>query len=558
MKLFHVIKKEYFFLSLLFLTGFLLRTYNLSGIPTGIHGDEASIGYNAFSLLKTGKDQNGNFLPIAIDQFGDFRPAGYHYIDIPFVALFGLNELAVRLPSAIFGAGSIIIFFFLLKELFANKKMPFIGSFLLTVSPWHIVISRSTSESIIAGFFILIGTLFLIKSIKSEKSLKNFSLTFIFFFLSFLFYHSARLFIPLFLITSLIFLLLEAKTDKRKIISSFLFYIFLISSLFLIFTFGKGENRPLNVSILNLPGGTKELKQQQDEDGVQNPLLTRFYHNKLYFYGRAFLTFYFQHLSGEFLFVNNGNPIRYKVPWTGNVYPIEAPFILFGFSVLLAEGIKSKKFIYLIPISWLFIGALPGGLTWEDTPNIQRSSLMIPALIMFSAFGITELFKIKNNKTKTIISLAVGLILVQNIIYFFHNYFYHSKIHEPWHRSAFEKELILNINDLSKKYNKVIMTTQSNNNFIFYLFYNKFDPKTFQDMGSPREKDGLIFKNIAYTYNSCPINGNPDESALGNRNIIFVNKIDCQLPKNAEILNTIRTPDGIPFFNIIRLIDLKE
>ena len=81
-------KLELLFLLVVFIVALFLRVYKLNEFPVGLHGDEASIGYNAYSLYKTAHDQNGKFLPIAIDQFGDFRPAGYHYLDIPFVALF--------------------------------------------------------------------------------------------------------------------------------------------------------------------------------------------------------------------------------------------------------------------------------------------------------------------------------------------------------------------------------------------------------------------------------------------------------------------------------------
>ncbi len=118
MSIFLFIKKFSVLLVLIFLIGLFLRVYKLAEIPVGLHGDEASIGYNAYSLLNTAKDQDGNFLPFSFDQFGNFRAAGYQYIDIPFIALFGLNALAVRLPAALFGSLTIIVFYFFLKEFF--------------------------------------------------------------------------------------------------------------------------------------------------------------------------------------------------------------------------------------------------------------------------------------------------------------------------------------------------------------------------------------------------------------------------------------------------------
>jgi len=138
-----------------------------------------------------------------------------------------------------------------------------------------------------------------------------------------------------------------------------------------------------------------------DEEGTANPLITRFYDNKLIYFGRFFITFYSEHLSGDFLFVNNGNPIRYAVPYTGNLYLIQAPFLLLGFAFLLSGGLKSKKYLYLIPLAWLLIAPIPAGLTWEDLPNIQRSSLMIMPLVIISVFGFYETFFLPKRQNKS-------------------------------------------------------------------------------------------------------------------------------------------------------------
>lgn len=542
------------FIFIIILASFL-RLYQLDKVPVGLHGDEASIGYNAFSLLKTAKDQNGNFLPLAIDQFGDFRPAGYHYIDVPFVAVMGLNTLSTRLPSALFGISSIIVFYFLLFELFNKKSISLLGSFLLAVSPWHIVISRATSEGVIAAFFVLLGTVFLFHSFKKTKhSVWFLVLGFLSYFISFLFYHSARLFAPMIIITLFPIAYYHFKLTRKFIILSAGLFIILITSLFFLLTIGKGSYRAADVSILNIPGGSKELKQSMDEDGTQNPLLTRFFHNKFYFYSRLFAIEYYQHFNGEFLFVNNGNPVRYKVPWSGNLYPVEAPFLLLGFAFLLTAALKEKKLLFLIPIAWLFLGPVPAGLTWEDIPNVQRASFEIYGLVMLSSYGLYEVFQLFSKKTWTYsLGILIAVFFLQNFFYFSHNYFYHSALQEPWYRSASESQVVFDVVNNLSKYDRVEMTTQNNNNFIFYLYYTQFDPKKFQQLGSPREKDNLHFGKLVYLYASCPLEGNPGQNKIDKDKVLYVDKPDCQLPKNAIVLDTISTPDGAPSFKVVTL-----
>src|SRR5438067_2332273 len=121
-------------LGIIFLLGLFLRFYKLTSFPVGFHLDEASKGYTAYSMIKTGKDDNNHFLPFYIDVFGDNSPPGYHYLDIPFVATFGLTEFAVRAPGSLFGAFSILACFFLAYALFENRKISLASAFLLAIS----------------------------------------------------------------------------------------------------------------------------------------------------------------------------------------------------------------------------------------------------------------------------------------------------------------------------------------------------------------------------------------------------------------------------------------
>src|SRR3990172_7054787 len=140
-----LIKKDlltWIVLSVIVLFSLFLRVYNLNSVPLGFHIDEASLGYNGYSLLLTGKDENNNKNPLYIDMFGDNRPSGYHYLTIVPIKIFGLNEFATRFPGAIFGGLVFIPFFFLAQFLFNNKKISLLSSLLISIAPWSVVLSR--------------------------------------------------------------------------------------------------------------------------------------------------------------------------------------------------------------------------------------------------------------------------------------------------------------------------------------------------------------------------------------------------------------------------------
>lgn len=94
--------KIFFLLILLF--SFLLYYWKLSNNPAGFFADEASVGIDAMSILKSGTDRHGEFLPLFFQGFSFDNVSPYQvYLTVPFIGLFGLNEMAVRL-TPVFGA----------------------------------------------------------------------------------------------------------------------------------------------------------------------------------------------------------------------------------------------------------------------------------------------------------------------------------------------------------------------------------------------------------------------------------------------------------------------
>jgi len=105
--------KKFTTLLLIIVLGFLLRIYKLDVRPLGFTWDEAALGYNAYSLLKTGRDEHAQRFPVVFKSFGDYKPGLYIYFTVPSVKLLSLNEFSTRLPSAIFGTLLILVVYLL-------------------------------------------------------------------------------------------------------------------------------------------------------------------------------------------------------------------------------------------------------------------------------------------------------------------------------------------------------------------------------------------------------------------------------------------------------------
>lgn len=195
-----VLKKTYVLLAFIVLLGFFLRFLFVPSVPPALTWDEVSIGYNAWSILQTGRDEHGRFMPLdSFVAYGDYKPPIAIYLTVPFVALFGLTDIAVRLPVILFSTATIALTYILVKELFPlytyKRQLSLLVSLLLAISPWHINLSRAGFEAVIALFFVIAGVVVILKS-RSMKRLQIWM--WIPFILSIYTFNSSRYFVILF------------------------------------------------------------------------------------------------------------------------------------------------------------------------------------------------------------------------------------------------------------------------------------------------------------------------------------------------------------------------
>ncbi|HSA83324.1 MAG TPA: glycosyltransferase family 39 protein, partial [Patescibacteria group bacterium] len=176
----------------------ILRLYQIGTVPPSPDWDEVALGYNAYSILLTGRDEYGEIMPFVLQSFDDYKPALYTYLIIPFLPFFDLSVFSIRLPSAIFGILTVLATYFLVKVLFQNRGLALLTAFLLAISPWHIQFSRVAFETNVGLAFNVFGALFFLKGLKKPWYLLGAAL---FFGLNVSVYQSDRIFTPLLLLT---------------------------------------------------------------------------------------------------------------------------------------------------------------------------------------------------------------------------------------------------------------------------------------------------------------------------------------------------------------------
>ncbi len=535
---------------LTFIGGFL-RIYKLGEVPVGFHADEAYFGYNAYSLLKTGRDITGHFLPIHLESFL-YSPGGYSYLIIPFLVFFDLSPLAVRLPAAIIGTATIISYIFLVRKIFSQEKygtlIALITTFLLTISPWHTNLSRAAAENVIVIFLMCLGLFLYLRWIENTRF---FALlfSFIFFASTYLFYQAPRAFLPLFIPFVIFFLSPKLKLKKYFLVG--LFYLFfIVLPLVIIITSDTLSYRLRMLSVFNYPKTQALIEEAIAEDGLsfQPVTLTRIFHNKITGYTSEVFDTYMQHLSYNFLFKDEGLPARYRVPNMGLLYLFELPLIAAGLYSIVRLRSKGG----FLCIVWVLLGFIGSALTYDDVPNLQRTLLVLPALQVVGGVGAVTLFKSLPSKVIPIVVLGSIIVVLYFVSYYLHQYFIHQIIHKPIYRQEGYRELVKVVNKLLPQYQYAAITTRHASPLIFFLFYSKYDPGKFQQEIKKQKHNFLvedfgkvsIDKYIFYT-DECA-----DKTKL-KESVLYVDIGSCDVPYSlVNVLKEIKRGDESIAFRV--------
>ena len=138
--------------------GAFLRLWNLEGVPYGMQQDEASIGYEAYSLATYGIDRNGYSWPVYPITWGSGGGSPIMiYLNVITSLLFGSSVWSVRIVPAFLGTLTLVLFFVLLQTGF-GRRTALAGLLILSVTPWHVILSRWSLDSNTTPFWQLLAT----------------------------------------------------------------------------------------------------------------------------------------------------------------------------------------------------------------------------------------------------------------------------------------------------------------------------------------------------------------------------------------------------------------
>lgn len=433
--------------------GFLLRIYNISSLP--MYGDELTMVYDTYSILKTGKDSTGQAFPLTF-KMGAGRPGGYIYASIPFIYLFGPTELGVRSLSILSSLGIIVLMYFLGKKLF-SEKVGLIASFVASISLWDIYLARGGFEAHFALFLALLGIVSYLYGKYIPWAIA--------WGLAIFTYPTFKLTLPI------MFLILVWYGGIRNVIKN----KFFIGSLIILALFGAfavketfsglSEQRFLSINVFSDTNRQQQVIQLINEERTLSTLpvfLKPVFYNKPAQYFRILLDNYMGNLSTKFLYLRgDGNPRHNPGEW-GMLYLIELPLLFVG---LISLWKKEKRTLVLIVV-WIII--TPLATMFINDAHGLRNALMLPPFILLTSYALSNL-------PKKLAILSVVLILIQLIFVLQRVYFLApNKFANFWSGEA-KKTSLLAIN-MNKSKTVTLSTKKIDNIEYAYEVYAKIDP----------------------------------------------------------------------------------
>jgi 4-amino-4-deoxy-L-arabinose transferase-like glycosyltransferase len=532
----------------------LLRLWQLGTVPAGLHADEAAYGYNAYSLLVTGNDEYGDSFPLVLQSFGDYKPALYAYLTIPAIVLFDLTAFAVRLPSAVFGIMSVGVLYLLVARLLKNQPIALLSALLLAISPWHVTLSRTTSEVVVSVCFLLLLA-YALTHVQERFTLWWCGIALVVGVFALGSYTASRFFVVL--LTALFALFAVRLVRNRVRMNGILLMLCLLFiGVGLLMSTRDSASRFNQVSIFSNPETKLVLEEQIREDQFTQPLVTRAFHNKIVNYTRTALANYDTYFRLDFLFLSGGKPDRMVIPESGLFYLWQLPFLLIGLYVVARKRMRAGFFL----IGWWLLLLLPAAITFDEIPNVYRALIILPPLLIIIAIGINESFSYRVRIGKTALFVLVGLLGIWEFAYYQHQLYQHQPVHRPWARAYAYQPLVARLQKLAPRYTKIIVTQSHSNPYIFLLFYTKYDPKKYQAGGSVADTHGAGFDKYHFVQQECPLQASKDrkKTVIGETGVLYVNKGTCDTPgTNAKLVETITWQDGSPAFKLMEYVLMK-
>jgi hypothetical protein len=366
---------------------------DLAGSPPGLYVDEASIGYNAWTIAHFGVDEHGIHFPLFFEAFGEYKNPIYVYSVAALVRFLPLTVAVERFPAALFGL-AVVGFLTAAAWRLTGSRVIALGILLLSaLTPWLVIESRVGFETI--SMLALLSAAIWCLSARTPSP-RQFALAGIFLAFAIYGYTTARLEILLLAIAlAVVWGLARTSGWWRAMVPVFVGYVVL------------GIYALLNPGALT---GRFELISIWSDGAPLNVVIDRFLAN------------YITYFSPSFLFFNGDANPRQNTEISGMLLWVTVPLLLAGLVVCWQR--RRQPLIQFLAAA-IVLAPIAAALTNNGTPHALRSSGMLPFLVVLAILGADGIRRALRDRPQALIAvtgvLATGL-LVQGALYTFDLY----------------------------------------------------------------------------------------------------------------------------------------
>lgn len=489
-------KSTLVFLLVLLFVSFLVRFHQIGKIPNGLTTDEADVGYNAYSLIKTAKDVYGRSFPLVFQSLDDYKPPLAIYFSIPAVYFFGLSEYSVRLMAAVFGFLSPLLIYWLLGLLYPKQRLLAITAALLTLfAPWNIAISRA--EPALIEFLSFYITFFILFFLGIKKDPKYLFLSAVPIAVTLYIYYASLIYVPITLVLLAVIYHKEIKKYLRYTLVSVSILILLALPAISIYSTTIARNRFNSISIftpdITLPTAISETNLDRESG---NSFLSVFHNRRCVFFLTA-INNYLDYFNLDYLFVSSNQTRYFYLNYVGLFYLIELPFAFYGLFILARRRTQSDLFVLCL----LLISPIPGMITLGSS-FVHRALMIFVPLQIISAVGLSCTWA-NLRCYKAFFVLAFTSIYIASALFFLHQYFIHSPTefnsetnNGAWFSSV--RDVIPIVERNKDEYDKIVFSwsTAKLVPAVYFLFYNKTNPQSLQTKAAGWTNEAPSYKQI--------------------------------------------------------------
>jgi 4-amino-4-deoxy-L-arabinose transferase-like glycosyltransferase len=515
---------------LIILVGSFLRISGLGQVPVSLYWDEAAMLVDAKVLSATGQDMHGNpWYQLMYPSYGDYKLPVYIWLASLSVKIMGVNEFALRLPSALAGIGTIISAGYIARLLFKDSRkvnpkiLQLLTMSVVAFSPWSILFSRTAFEGHLAQFFVSLSIAFLLWIYSSIGQIKKLQIGINLDTLLILFklitvavlgaiatysYFSVRFVWPVIIIVLQLFFSLKLAANnirvkdliKNVIVGSAIplltFFVLLVPMMKSPLYEASNQFRYSTSSILNSQDYALLSNQLREQAG--NTYIDRFFFHRHLLAFKELVINYTDHLSFNYMFVNGDSNLRHGTTSHGLFLIILLPIFIYG----LFKLFLNNKRALLVLICWWLIALLPASVP-ESTPHALRSlNALVPLSIMIG-YGLAQFIQlslIRSNKYKYRLILYIFSVLaLLNFGHFYNHYHHHYPAQSSRDWQDGYKELALLIDQNKDQAETLWMDPFEGRFYLWLLAFGSYTPEQIQEIPKVDYKVTKIDNiNIAY------------------------------------------------------------